>query len=95
MVVRFERTRRIGDPAHCEARACGGAHAGDNEIVEPPGLDGDLLELVAEHRQSDARTAKFSPIWGMTPMQGPRSAAASGFGGSGFFAAGLATRLGR
>jgi hypothetical protein len=35
--------------------------------------------------------AKFSPIWGMTPMpQGPLWAAASGFGGSGFFAAGLA-----
>jgi hypothetical protein len=35
-------------------------------------------------------TAKLSPIWGMTPMQGPCSAAASGFGASGFFAAGLA-----
>ena len=35
-------------------------------------------------------TTKLSPIWGMTPMQGPCAAAASGFGGSGFFAAGLA-----
>jgi hypothetical protein len=35
-------------------------------------------------------TSKLSPIWAMTPMQGPCSAAASGFGGSGFFAAGLA-----
>ena len=35
-------------------------------------------------------TSKLSPIWGMTPIHGPRSAAASGFGGSGFFAAGLA-----
>ncbi len=35
-------------------------------------------------------SAKLSPIWGMTPMpQGPLWAA-SGFGGSGFFAAGLA-----
>ena len=35
-------------------------------------------------------TSKLSPIWAMTPIQGPCSAAASGFGGSGFFAAGLA-----
>ena len=37
---------------------------------------------------------KLSPIWGMTPMpQGPLWAA-SGFGGSGFFAAGLAGLVG-
>src|SRR5580704_9864803 len=35
-------------------------------------------------------TAKLSPIWGMTPMQGPCSAAASGLAASGFLAAGLA-----
>src|SRR4029077_4658077 len=36
-------------------------------------------------------SAKFSPIWGMTPRpQGPLWVAASGFGGAGFFAAGLA-----
>ena len=36
-------------------------------------------------------SAKLSPIWGMTPMpQGPLWAAASGFGGAGFFVAGLA-----
>ena len=36
-------------------------------------------------------SAKFSPIWGMTPMpQGPLWAAVSGFGGAGFFVAGLA-----
>src|SRR5580704_7966873 len=36
-------------------------------------------------------SAKFSPIWGMTPMpQGPLWAAASGFGGAGFFVVGLA-----
>ena len=34
---------------------------------------------------------KLSPIWGMTPMpQGPLWAAASGFGGAGFFVVGLA-----
>ena len=39
-------------------------------------------------------SAKLSPIWGMTPMpQGPLWAA-SGFGGSGFFAAGLAGLVG-
>src|SRR3984957_13980703 len=36
-------------------------------------------------------SAKFSPIWGMTPMpQGALWAAASGFRGSGFSGAGLA-----
>ena len=54
MVVRLERICRIGDPAHREARAGGGAHAGDDEIVEPPGLDGNILVAVAEHRQADA-----------------------------------------
>jgi len=33
---------------------CSGAHAGDEKVVEPPGLDGNLLELVAEHRNSEA-----------------------------------------
>src|SRR6202044_3083809 len=35
-------------------------------------------------------TPKRSPMWGITPIQGPRWAAASGFGGAGFLRAGLA-----
>lgn len=34
-------------------------------------------------------TAKRSPTWGITPMQGPRWAPASDFGGAGFLRAGL------
>ena len=49
MVEWLERICRIGDPAHCDARACRGAHAGDDEIVEPPRLDGNLLQIVAKH----------------------------------------------
>jgi hypothetical protein len=54
IVERRKRVGRIGHPAHRDMRTCSGAHAGDEKIVEPPGLDGNLLELVAEHRNPDS-----------------------------------------
>ena len=54
IVKRRKRVGRIGHPAHREMGTCSGAHAGDEKVVESPGLDGNLLELVAEHRNSEA-----------------------------------------
>src|SRR5580700_3322624 len=54
IVKRRKRVGRIGHPAHRDMWTCSGAHAGDEKIVEPPGLDGNLLDLVAEHRNSEA-----------------------------------------
>jgi len=57
--VTFEDGLSVGDPAHGHTRADGCSHALNDEIIEPPIVDGNLLEFVAEYCDPDLPDPKL------------------------------------
>ena len=90
--VAFEQGFIECDPAYGQTRADGCSQALNDEIIEPPIVDLDLLEIVAEHRHPDLPDPELIKKQREYADAGPLAAgvAAFAFGGAGFLAAGLA-----